>query len=216
MIDRLVKVSDAQFNDHSVNQKHLLEMIKDLKEEFDVDRVIRGQSDNRDSSAHVARPEEDSTSGDNRPKVDSKEIVHLCEELVAARDVMTIRDVLDGIATIVTTAEKLNEVEKVAIIVEECGGLDRIHQFQHHSREDIQQNAVRILGSFFPDEFKSDEEVAPRTISIKADEFKGNGPREHTGQKGGKNRRKDRSVAPGKYFAANDGTRKGYNGFGRG
>ena len=95
-IDRLGKVSDAQFSDHSINQKHLLEMIKDLKEEFDVDRVIRGQSDNRDSSAHVTRPEEDSTSGDNRPKVDSKEIVHLCEELVAARDVMTICDALDG------------------------------------------------------------------------------------------------------------------------
>ena len=53
-------------------------------------------------------------------------------------------------------------------------------------------------------------------MSIKADEFKGNGHKEHTGQKGGKNKRKDKSTGPEKYLANNDGTRNGYKGSGRG
>ena len=149
--------------------RHLLEMIKDLKEEIDVDRVTRA------SSAHVTRPEADSTSGDDQPEVDHAEIVQLCGELVAAcqqRDATALQDALDGIATILTTAEKLDEVDKVATTLEECGGLHRIQHLQHHH-----QKAVEILKVLYPDEFQDDEEVDHRT---KAKVSKENG----TGKKG--------------------------------
>jgi hypothetical protein len=53
-VDRMVTGTDAQSSD--VNHKHLLEMIKDLKEEFDVDRVRRLGNDNRVSLDHMAKP----------------------------------------------------------------------------------------------------------------------------------------------------------------
>ena len=43
-IDRLKKRTDACLRDAYVNQKHLLEIIKDLKEEIDVNRVKRVSS----------------------------------------------------------------------------------------------------------------------------------------------------------------------------
>ena len=52
--------------------KLLLEKIKDLKGEFDVDSVTSGRSNNKFSPAHMTRPEVDST---NRGT--AKETVHL-------------------------------------------------------------------------------------------------------------------------------------------
>ena len=63
---------------------NLLEMIKDLKEEVDVDRVKRLGKDSRVSQEHVSKPEEDSTSSGIGPKVDRDVIVHQCGRLVSA------------------------------------------------------------------------------------------------------------------------------------
>ena len=58
---------------------------------------------------------------------------------------------MDGIANILTTAEKLNETDKVAMMVEECGGLDKIEQLQSHENEQIYHKALQIIETFFPD-----------------------------------------------------------------
>merc|ERR1712156_685615 len=94
------------------------------------------------------------TSGGTVPQ-----IVQLCGEgvlkpfcdLLAAKDDKTVGVVLDGINNILTTAEKLNETDKVAMMVEECGGLDKIEQLQSHENETIYQKALRIIETFFPD-----------------------------------------------------------------
>ena len=87
--------------------------------------------------------------------------------------------VLDGIANILATAEKLQETDKVAMMVEECGGLDRIEALQSHENEQIYHKALQIIETFFPDgeqvdytksvfsviyhiNFKVDEEIAPK------------------------------------------------------
>ena len=88
-----------------------------MKEEIDVDIVRRLENDSR------VPPPEHYTS----PVVDSRQqIVHLCGELTG-RDETTLTVALDGIANILDTAENVDEIDKVATIVEECGGLDRIH-----------------------------------------------------------------------------------------
>merc|ERR1712154_652661 len=99
-----------------------------------------------------------------------RQIVHLCGEgvlkpfcdLLAAKDDKTVGVVLDGINNILTTAEKLNETDKVAMMVEECGGLDKIEQLQSHENETIYQKALRIIETFFPDGDQVDEDIAPK------------------------------------------------------
>jgi len=99
-----------------------------------------------------------------------QQIVHLCGEgvlkpfcdLLAAKDDKTVGVVLDGISNILATAEKLNETDKVAMMVEECGGLDKIEQLQAHENEVIYHKALQIIENFFPDGELVDEGVAPK------------------------------------------------------
>merc|ERR1712083_1045345 len=107
-----------------------------------------------------------------------QQIVHLCGEgvlkpfcdLLAAKDDKTVGVVLDGIANILATAEKLNEVDKVAMMVEECGGLDKIEQLQAHENEAIYQKALQIIETFFPDGDQVDERIAPE-VGVSGFEF---------------------------------------------
>jgi importin subunit alpha-2 len=99
-----------------------------------------------------------------------QQIVYLCGEgvlkpfcdLLAAKDDKTVGVVLDGISNILATAEKLNETDKVAMMVEECGGLDKIEQLQAHENEVIYHKALQIIENFFPDGDAVDEGVAPK------------------------------------------------------
>ena len=84
---------------------------------------------------------------------------------------------MDGITNILATAEKLGEVDKVAMMVEECGGLDRVEALQSHENEAIYHKALTIIENFFPGDdqvehclilliliemFKVDDEIAPK------------------------------------------------------
>merc|ERR1712133_126798 len=99
-----------------------------------------------------------------------QQIIHLCGEgvlkpfcdLLAAKDDKTVGVVLDGVSNILATAEKLSEVDKVAMMVEECGGLDRIGALQSHENEQIYHKALQIIETFFPDGEQVDEEIAPK------------------------------------------------------
>ena len=89
-----------------------------------------------------------------------QQIVYLCEEL-AGRDETTLTVALDGIANILDTAENLDEIDKVATMVEECGGLNRIHQLQYFQSEQIHRKCLSIMETFFPDDDQMEEEIAP-------------------------------------------------------
>jgi len=99
-----------------------------------------------------------------------QQIVHLCGEgvlkpfcdLLAAKDDKVVSVVLDGLTNILHTAEKLGETDKVAMMVEECGGLDRVEALQSHENEAIYQKALSIIETFFPDEELADENIAPQ------------------------------------------------------
>ena len=71
-------------------------------------------------------------------------------DLLAAKDDKTVCVVMDGITNILATAEKLGEVDKVAMMVEECGGLDRVEALQSHENEAIYHKALTIIENFFP------------------------------------------------------------------
>ena len=91
-----------------------------------------------------------------------QEIVHLCGDL-AAKDEQTFVVALGGIANILTTAEKLNKFDKVASMVEQCGGLDMVARLQHRQNIHISEKAARIMGIFCTYEDQTDEEITPKT-----------------------------------------------------
>jgi importin subunit alpha-2 len=106
------------------------------------------------------------TSGGN-----AEQIVRLCGEgvlkpfcdLLVAKDDKTVNVVLDGITNILSTADKLGESDKVALMIEECGGLDKIETLQQHENETIYQKSLHIIESFFPDGDQVVEDVqAPK------------------------------------------------------
>merc|ERR1711934_1040740 len=99
-----------------------------------------------------------------------QQIVHLCGEgvlkpfcdLLAAKDDKTVGVVLDGVANILATAEKLGESDKVAMMVEECGGLDRVEALQSHENEQIYLKAFRLSRPFSLTEKRLTRKLPPR------------------------------------------------------
>lgn len=83
-------------------------------------------------------------------------------DLLAAKDDKVVNVVLDGVQNILSTAEKLGETDKVAMMVEECGGLDRIETLQTHENEAIYHKALGIIETFFPDGDQEIGEMAPK------------------------------------------------------
>jgi importin subunit alpha-2 len=89
-----------------------------------------------------------------------EQIVALCQngvlqpfcELLEAKDEKALCVVLDGIANLMTAAAKQGEGEKVAEMIEECGGLDKIENLQHHENETVYKKALEIIEAFFAED----------------------------------------------------------------
>lgn len=69
--------------------------------------------------------------------------------LLEAKDWKTIIVVLDGLTNIFNAAEKMGEIERVAIMIEEVGGLDKLEALQHHDVEQVYQKATAMIDNFF-------------------------------------------------------------------
>ena len=72
--------------------------------------------------------------------------------LLEVKDAKTVLVVLDGLTNILAAAEKMNELEKVSLHIEECGGLDRIEALQSHDNVEIYHKALAILEQYFSTE----------------------------------------------------------------
>jgi len=69
--------------------------------------------------------------------------------LLNSKDWKTVTVILDGLCNILATASKLGEGEKIAVMIEECGGLDCLEALQTHDNEKVYEKALHIIETYF-------------------------------------------------------------------
>ncbi|KAL0124943.1 hypothetical protein PUN28_006661 [Cardiocondyla obscurior] len=84
--------------------------------------------------------------------------------LLEAKDWSIIIVVLDGLTNILHAADNIGQMDKVAIMIEEVGGLDKISALQHHQNEQVYQKSMAILDAYFSSK-DEEEELTSMVVS---------------------------------------------------
>merc|ERR1712227_1112196 len=80
--------------------------------------------------------------------------------LLNCKDTQVIQVVLDGLNNMLKLAGP--DVEAVAAMVEECGGLDKIESLQNHENVELYKLAYEIIEQYFSDDVDEDASLAPQ------------------------------------------------------
>ncbi|KAK4299149.1 hypothetical protein Pmani_028554 [Petrolisthes manimaculis] len=89
----------------------------------------------------------------------SKGVIYPFCNLLTCKDTQVIQVVLDGISNILSRAGE--DVEVVANMIEECGGLDKIEFLQNHENVEIYKLAYSIIERYFSEDDAEDPSLVP-------------------------------------------------------